>query len=80
MIKKFFLVFFVLLLAIVLFPYSQKNNPIVKNIIDSKKGLNKDSISNVREPTIELKKIFLQVGEPKNNITVNNSIVLSNTR
>lgn len=75
MVKNFFLVFFVLFLAMVLFPYFQKNNPIVKNIIDSKRGLNKDSISNVREPTTVLKKIFLQVEEPKNNITVNSPII-----
>ncbi len=75
MIKKIFSAFFILILIIVLFSYFQKNNPIVQNIIDSKKGLNKNSISKVNEPTPVLEKIFLQVDEPKNNITVNYPIV-----
>jgi hypothetical protein len=75
MIKKFFPTFFILVLLIAFFSYFQKNNPIVQNIIDSKKGLNKDSISKVNEPTVVLEKIFLQVDEPKNNITVSNPII-----
>lgn len=75
MIKKFFPAFFVLVLVIALFSYFQKNNPTIQNIIDSKKGLNKDSISKVNEPTTVLEKIFLLVDEPKSNITVNNPIM-----
>lgn len=75
MIKKFFPAFFILILLIALFSYFQKNNPIVQNIIDSKKGLNKDSITKIVEPTIVSEKIFLLVNEPKNNATVDNPII-----
>ncbi|MFA6081149.1 MAG: hypothetical protein WC741_01960 [Patescibacteria group bacterium] len=75
MIKKIFSTFFILVLVIILFSYFQKNNPIVKSIIDSKKGLNKDSISGAGKPTPVFKKIFLQVDEPKSNTTVNNPII-----
>ena len=62
-------------MLIALFSYFQKNNPIVQNIIDTKKGLNKDSITKIVEPTIVSEKIFLLVDEPKNNTTVNNPII-----
>jgi hypothetical protein len=75
MIKKFFPAFFILVLVIVLFSYFQKNNQTVRNIIDLKKGLNKDSVSNINKPTLVLEKIFLEVDEPKNSITVNNPII-----
>ncbi len=75
MIKKFFPAFFIFVLLIALFSYFQKNNPIVQNIIDTKKGLNKDSITKIVEPTIVSEKIFLLVDEPKNNTTVNNPII-----
>ena len=75
MIKKIFSTVLVLVLIIVLFSYFQKNNPNIKNIIDSKKVLNKNSASNVDKPTKILEKIFLQVEEPKNKITVNDTII-----
>ena len=75
MIKKFFPAFFIFVLLIALFSYFQKNNPIVQNIIDTKKGLNKDSIPKIVEPTIVSEKIFRLVDEPKNNTTVNNPII-----
>ncbi len=75
MIKKFFPAFFVLVLVIALFSYFQKNNPNIKNIIDSKKGRNKDSITKIIKPTIVSEKISLLVYEPKNNTTVNNPII-----
>ena len=75
MIKKILPIFLILILVIIVFSYFQKNNPIVQNIIDTKKGLNKDSITKIVEPTIVSEKIFLQVDEPKNNITVNNPII-----
>ncbi|MEK7109831.1 MAG: hypothetical protein AAB876_01270 [Patescibacteria group bacterium] len=65
MIKKYFPIFLILVLVII-FPYYQKNNPSIKKILirptDSK------------QKTVN-EKIFLQVDEPKNNITVNNPII-----
>ncbi|MEK7597921.1 MAG: hypothetical protein AAB441_04730 [Patescibacteria group bacterium] len=65
MIKKYFSIFLILILVII-FSYYQKNNPSIKKMLirptDSK------------QKTVN-EKIFLQVYEPKNNITVSNPIV-----
>jgi hypothetical protein len=79
MIKKIFAIFLILILVII-FSYSQKNNPAVKEILNSKKTEKTASGSAINLPTDSVKKItdekiFLQVDEPKNNITVSNPII-----
>ncbi|EKE15420.1 MAG: hypothetical protein ACD_12C00029G0004 [uncultured bacterium] len=82
MFKKYFPIFLLVLLFIIAFAYLQKNNPAIKKILDSKSESTKivdiekiNPTDLVKETTNESKKIFLQVDEPKNNITVNNPIV-----
>lgn len=68
MVKKIFPVFFIFILVIIVFSYYQKNNPAVKKILNQ-------PTDSIQKSTKESEKIFLQVGEPKNNITVNNPII-----
>lgn len=82
MFKKYFPVLLVLLLTIIVFSYFQKNNRAVKKILDSKGEETTKFDTAITQP-IDLtekivnktEKIFLQVNEPKNNITVNNPII-----
>lgn len=80
MIKKIFPVFLVLILVII-FSYSQKNNPEIKKILNSKKTETTRQDIEITQPaditknSNNIEKIFLQVDEPKNNITVNNPII-----
>lgn len=79
MIKKYFPIFLILVLVII-FSYYQKNNLSIKKILDSKNTETAKSNTGTILPTNSKQKkvnekIFLQVNEPKNNITVNNPII-----
>lgn len=79
MIKKYFPIFLILVLVII-FSYYQKNNPSIKKILDLKNTKTAKSNTGTILPTDSKQKtvnekIFLQVDEPKNNITVNNPII-----
>jgi len=65
MIKKYFPIFLILVLVII-FSYYEKNNPSIKKILIQP--------TDSKQKTVN-EKIFLQVDEPKNNITVNNPII-----
>jgi hypothetical protein len=80
--KKYSPIFLVILFAVIIFTYLQKNNPAINKLLGSKNGEKTKSDEIVIQPTNNIKKtigqsekIFLQVDEPKNNITVNNPIV-----
>jgi hypothetical protein len=82
MVRKFFPVFLLVLLIIIIFSYFQRNNPSIKKILDSKSEKKIESNTAISTPTSSVQKIsnvsekiFLQVDEPKNNITVNNPII-----
>lgn len=82
MVKKFFPVFLTLIFVIIIFSYFQKNNPAIKKILNSKNTEKTDSNTETIQPADSLQKtvseserIFLQINEPKNNITVNNPII-----
>lgn len=82
MVKKFFPVFLILALVIIIFSYYQKNNPAVKRILDSKRQETTKSNIELTQPanliqksTNKSEKIFLQIYEPKNNITVANQVI-----
>lgn len=76
MFKKYFSVVLIILFAIAIFTYLQKNNPAINKLLSSKSG---ETTGAIIEPTNSTtgksKKNFLQVDEPKSNITVNNPIV-----
>lgn len=72
MVKKFFFAFLIILLLVVAYSFYQKKNPDIKKIFNVVTITPSGSIKNT---TNDLEKIFLQVDEPKNNITVNNPII-----
>lgn len=81
MIKKFLSVFLITLLLVFIYSYFQKKNPLINKTSDLQKTENLQLSPTVipsestKEPTTISQKIFLQVNEPKNNITVNNPII-----
>ena len=79
MVKKYFSVIFIILFTIVVFSYLQKHNPAINKLLISKSGettkSDKTMIEQTNSTVGKLENIFLQVDEPKNNITVNNPIV-----
>ncbi|KKP61583.1 MAG: hypothetical protein UR56_C0009G0004 [Candidatus Roizmanbacteria bacterium GW2011_GWC2_34_23] len=80
MLKRLFVTFSIILVMVVLYFQYQKKNPTLIKIFDSKKIEKMESGSAINLPTDSVKKtinekIFLQVDEPKNNITVNNPII-----
>lgn len=81
MVKKLLPILLIFILVVV-FSYYQKDNPAVKKILNSKNEEATNSNKETIEPTGLLQKavngpekIFLQVDEPENNITVNNPII-----
>ena len=81
MIKKL-LPFFLVFILVMIFSYFQKNNTAIKKKLDSKNSETAKSNIDPTKPTLPTQKstdtqekIFLQVDEPKNNITVNNPII-----
>lgn len=75
MIKKIFPVFLIFVLVIIIFSYFQKNNPTIKKILNSKNTITTQPTNSTQKSTSEVKKFFLEVNQPKNNITVNNQII-----
>lgn len=82
MFKKYFPIFLVILFVFIIFTYLQKNNPAINKLLSSKSGKTTKFNEIIIQPTDSVEKIisqsekiFLQVDEPKNNITVNNPIV-----
>jgi len=80
MIKQFFLLFLIVLVLVITYSYYQKNNLIQNKIFNSKGVEITTSNTKIISPTSSKQKevsekIFLQVDEPKNNITVSNPIV-----
>lgn len=82
MARKFSPIFLLVILIVIVFSYSQKNDPTIKKILDSKNEKKTESITSENKPTSSIPKIAdvseeisLQVDEPKNNITVNNPII-----
>lgn len=82
MVKKFFLAFLIIMFLIFIYSYYQKRNPVINKIFNLQKEQNNKSGGVTVQPTNlqqktanDLKEIFLQVDEPKNNITVNNPII-----
>lgn len=82
MVKKFFLAFLIIMFLIFIYSYYQKRNPAINKIFDLQKEQNNKSGGVTVQPTNlqqktanDLKAIFLQVNEPKNNITVANQAI-----
>lgn len=70
------------MLLLVIYSYYQKRNPVINKIFNLQKEQNNKlggvtvQPTSLQQKTInDLKEIFLQVDEPKNNITVNNPII-----
>lgn len=75
MVRKFFPIFLIFVLLTITFSYYQKNNPVIKKILDSKTKGTIQLTNSVQKTVSGSEKIFLQVNEPKNNITVSNPII-----
>ena len=82
MVKKFFPALLIVIILILIYSYYQKKNPAINNIfnlkkeqIDNLKGSTAQTTGLQQETTNDLKEIFLQVNEPKNNITVSNQAI-----
>lgn len=76
MVKKIFLVFLILVFAIIIFSNYQKNNPAVKKMFDLKNIGIVQPTDSMEKSTKNSEKIFLQVIEPKNNVTVANQAII----
>jgi hypothetical protein len=68
MVKKFFLAFLIISILVAVYSLYQKKNPALNKIFNR-------PTDSVQKVVNKLEKIFLQVSEPKNNITVNNPII-----
>ncbi len=82
MVKKFLLAFLIIMFLIFIYSYYQKRNPVINKIFNLQKEQNNKSNGVTVQPTSlqqktinDLKEIFLQVDEPKNNITVANQAI-----
>ncbi len=75
MIKKFLPGLLIFLLIVIIFSYFQKNNPKIKTMIDLRNAGTIQPTDSIKKIINEQEKIFLQIDEPKNNITVNNPII-----
>lgn len=77
--KKYFPVILITLFAIAIFTYLQKNNSSINKLLNSKNKETTKSGGVEIKPTnstiAKSEKIFLQVNEPKSNITVNDPII-----
>jgi len=74
MIKKILPVLLVVIILIVFSNY-QKNNQTIKKMLNSKNVVTIQPTDLIKKTVNKSEKIFLQVDEPKNNITVNNAII-----
>lgn len=74
MIKKIFPVLLVVIIVIIFSNY-QKNNQTIKKMLNSKNAVTIQPTDLIKKTVNKSEKIFLQVDEPKNNITVNNPII-----
>ncbi len=81
MIKNFFTIIFIAILLALIF-YYQKNNPQIKKILNLRSGQTTKPENVLPKPTdesqksiTESEKIFLQINEPKDSITVTNQAI-----
>ena len=74
MIKKILPVLLVVIIVIIFSNY-QKNNQTIKKMLNSKNVVTIQPTDLIKKTVNKSEKIFLQVDEPKNNITVNNAII-----
>ncbi|MEK7495569.1 MAG: hypothetical protein AAB788_02645 [Patescibacteria group bacterium] len=74
MIKKIFPVLLIVIIVIIFSNY-QKNNQTIKKMLNSKNAVTIQPTDLIKKTVNKSEKIFLQVDEPKNNITVNNPII-----
>ena len=82
MVKKFLLAFLIIMFLIFIYSYYQKRNPAINKIFNLQKEQNNKSGGVTVQPTNlqqktanDLKAIFLQINEPKDNITVTNQAI-----
>ncbi|EKE14810.1 MAG: hypothetical protein ACD_12C00287G0003 [uncultured bacterium] len=74
MIKKILPVLLVVIIVIIFSNY-QKNSQTIKKMLNSKNVVTIQPTDLIKKTVNKSEKIFLQVDEPKNNITVNNAII-----
>jgi len=74
MVKKIFPILLVIIIVIIFSNY-QKNNKTIKKMLNSKNVVTIQPTDLIKKIVNKSEKIFLQVDEPKNNITVNNPII-----
>ena len=74
MVKKIFPILLVIIIVIIFSNY-QKNNQTIKKMLNSKNVVTIQPTDLIKKIVNKSEKIFLQVDEPKNNITVNNPII-----
>ena len=82
MVKKIFPFFLIFILLVIILSYYQKDNPVVQKMLNKINGETTKPNTVINQPTGSIQKtvnvsekIFLQVDQPENNITVNNPII-----